>query len=576
MGIKQNYVEKIKAMILKTLREMGYTDETVIVEIPPSREMGDLAFPMFKYSSVLKKKPFEIAQAVKQDMEKDPLFEKIEIKGPYLNVYFNKNTVTRDVLPKILEQKGDFGRADRNNEKVVVEFSCPNTNKPLHLGHCRNNVLGDSISRILKFKGYDVVKLNLINDRGIHICKSMLAYKMFGNGTTPEKENKKSDHLVGDYYVKFARELEKNPELEAKAQEMLVLWEKKDKDTIELWQLMNGWAVDGIMATYRRMEISFDQYEYESINYLFGKEIIADGMKRNIFYKNEDGSVWINNEDVGLDKKAVLRSDGTSIYITQDIGTAAKRHEKYGFKRMIYVVASEQIYHFKTLFATLKKLGYEWSDSCYHLAYGMVNLPEGRMKSREGTVVDADNLMDMLTEMAAAEIDEKQRGLTDAEKKDISNKVSLAALRYYLLNFSALKDVTFIPENSISFDGNTGPYLQYTTARINSLLKKAGGFDDKRILEDGYELNSDEWEVVSHLIDFEEVIDRACSQLEPVEICSYLYELSRLYNKFYHFNPIMAAENAVSKDIRLSISNAVLIILSTGLELLGIHSLEKM
>ena len=576
MGIKEKYIEKIKDMVFKSLQTQGYEDSVIIYEIPPSREMGDLAFPMFKYASTLKKKPFEIAQKIKTDIENDPLFEKIEIKGPYLNVYFNKTTSFKDIIPEILSKKECFGSEENNGKKVIVEFSCPNTNKPLHLGHCRNNVLGDSVSNILKFRGYDVVKLNLINDRGIHICKSMIAYKLFGNGTTPEKENKKSDHFVGDYYVKFAKESGPDKSLESQAQEMLVLWEKKDTETVDLWKKMNKWAIDGIMETYRRMEIEFNAFEYESINYLYGKELIAAGLEKNIFFKKDDGSVWIDNEDVGLDKKAVLRSDGTSIYITQDIGTAVKRHKNYGFEKMIYVVASEQNYHFKTLFATLKKLGFDWSDNCYHLSYGMVNLPDGRMKSREGTVVDADNLLDMLSDMAKEEIEQKQRGLSDEEKDDISNKVSLAALRYYLLNFSSVKDVTFSPEKSISFDGNTGPYLQYTTARINSLLRKAGDYERACVTDNEYEFNPDEWNVISQLLNFEESVERACNLYEPVEVCSYLYDLARLYNKMYHDNPIITADTDLSKNIRLSISEATLVVLKNGLNLLGIHSLEKM
>ena len=467
MTLKNKYVERVKEDVALALKKIGIDDKSPLCEIPPSIDMGNLAFPMFKYASTLKQNPFLIAQSVQKEMLNNSLIEKIEIKGAYLNVFFNKKTAALEVLSEILNKKEKYGRHAKNNINIVVEFSCPNTNKPLHLGHCRNNVLGDSIARILNFNGYNVKKVNLINDRGIHICKSMLAYKKFGSNTTPDLEGKKSDHLVGHFYVKYAQEVEKDESLEKEAQSILQLWEKGDKEVVELWKKMNKWAIDGINQTYRRMEIEFDDYEYESINYLYGKEIVEFGLDKKVFYRMEDNSVWINNEDIGLDKKIILRADGTSIYITQDLGTAVKRHEKYKFEEMIYVVGSEQEYHFKTLFAILQKLGYNWAKRCQHLSYGMVNLPDGKMKSREGTVIDADNLMDILYNMSFEVIESKQRGLNENEKRDVANKISLAALKYYLLNFSNSKDILFIPEKSISFDGNTGPYLQYTSARLN-------------------------------------------------------------------------------------------------------------
>jgi len=575
MNLKEKYIIELKSLIKQSVGISDLDIGDIISETPPKKEFGDIAIPMFKFSSILKQKPFDIANKVKTEIEKSNLVEKIDIKGAYLNIFFNKKLIANDILNLAIAQKENFGKQDDKKEKVVVEFSCPNTNKPLHLGHCRNNVLGDSISRIFKFNGFDVKKVNLINDRGIHICKSMLAYKMFGNNTTPEKENKKSDHLVGDFYVKYAKEAENNSELEKDAQKLLILWEQNDKDTIELWKKMNKWAIDGILETYNKMGISFDEFEYESINYLYGKEVVDEGLTKKVFYKEDDGSVWINNEDVGLDKKAVLRGDGTSIYITQDLGTAIKRQEKFGFNRLIYVVGSEQIYHFKTLFEILKKLGNKWANDCFHLSYGMVNLPEGKMKSREGKVVDADNLMELLFDMAKDAINEKQKELSDAEKAEIAKKVSLSALKYYLLNFSTIKDVMFIPEKSISFDGNTGPYLQYTTARINSLLLKAGNYSQTNISESDYNFNSDEWNVISYLLDFTDSITKSCENYAPVEICTYLYELAKLYNKFYHDNQILNQEEKV-RNIRLLISQATLITLKNGLNLLGIEPLERM
>ena len=422
-----------------------------------------------------------------------------------------------------------------------------------------------------------MIKTNLINDRGIHICKSMLAYKMFGNNTTPEHENKKSDHLVGDFYVKYSKESENDPSLEKEAQILLQKWEEGDKEVIRLWEKMNKWAIDGIKETYKRMRIDFDQFEYESINYLYGKEIVSLGLNKNVFYKENDGSVWVNNEDVGLDKKIILRSDGTSIYITQDMGTAAKRQEKYNFDRMIYVVGSEQEYHFKTLFEILKKLGFKWAENCTHLSYGMVNLPEGKMKSREGNVVDADNLIDLLYDMALKILSEKGRDLSEEKKIDVAEKISLAALKYYLLNFSNFKDILFMPEKSISFDGNTGPYIQYTTARLNSLFIKSGLKDIK--YDDfikNYELNDDEINLILQILEYEDSIIKASENYSPMEICAFLYNTARLYNKFYHDNQVLRAENDEIINFRLLLSKAVHILLKNGLNLLGISPLDKM
>jgi len=583
MNIKDKIIIDIKEKIVKILQNMGINDDSPIYEVPPSREMGDLAFPMFKYASILKKNPAVIASDVQKALQKNLLIEKTDVKGAYLNIFYNKNYIAKALLKEIIEKNDKFGIQDKNNNKIIIEFSSPNTNKPLHLGHCRNNVLGDSIARIFKSCGYDVIKLNLINDRGIHICKSMLAYQLFGNDTTPEKEGKKSDHLVGNFYVKYAKESEKDKTLEEKAQNMLKSWEEGNKEIINLWELMNKWAIDGIKETYKRMGIEFNQFEFESINYLYGKDIVESGLKNDVFYKNDDGSIWINNEDIGMDKKLVIRKDGTSVYITQDLGTAVKRHDNYQFTEMIYVVGSEQIYHFKTLFAILKKLGYDWADKCKHLSYGMVNLPQGKMKSREGTVVDADNLMDLLYEMSYEVLCEREKDsskeiiLNDKEKEDTANKISIAALKYYLLNFSTIKDIMFIPEQSISFDGNTGPYLQYTTARLNSLFNKNENeltSDYEFILD--YNLNTDESNLLMQLLDYEAALIKAKELLSPLEICNYLYNLARLYNKFYHDNPVIKAEKEEAKVFRLFLSRATHIILKNGIDLLGFSPLEKM
>ena len=580
MTKREEVVSTIKELINKSLNNIVKNNYEIVIEIPPNPEMGDLAIPLFSYSNILKKKPFEIGELLKNDIEKAPIIYETAIKGAYLNIFLNRNSIFESIITDILSNGDNFAKQPPNNIKVVLEFSSPNTNKPLHLGHCRNNVLGDFISKIYRFCGYSLTSINLINDRGIHICKSMLAYKLFGNGVTPESEGKKSDHLVGDFYVKYAAEEKNNHDLENEAKKMLTLWENNDNETIDLWKKMNDWAISGMKETYKKMGIEFDNFEYESNNYLLGKDIVMDGLNRDIFFKESDNSVWVDNSDVGLDKKALLRADGTSIYITQDLGTAKKRYDIYNATKFIYVVGSEQNYHFDTLFATLKKLGFEWAENCFHLSYGMVNLQDGKMKSREGKVIDADNLIDLLYNLAKKEIDERNKDIDEDEKKYIAEKVALSALKFYLLNFSTSKDIMFIPEKSISFDGNTGPYIQYTTSRINSLITKNGdnisnGITIYKYDSSNYKFNQDEWNVIYHLLNFEDTVIKSCENLSSVELTTYIYELSKRFNKFYHDNPILSeVEN--TKNIRLNISLATFQILKIGLRLLGIEPLNKM
>lgn len=578
--ISEEFINQVKEKILCAISELSGKETAnlpeLVTEIPPQQELGDLAFPMFKYAKELHLAPPKIAAEVQNKLTNCELIAKSEIKGSYLNIFLNRGILSQTALSRILEQKENVGTLPAKNEKVLIEFSCPNTNKPLHLGHCRNNVLGDSIARIYKKAGFDVATVNLINDRGVHICKSMLAYQKFGNGCTPESTNKKSDHLVGDFYVRFAKEAESDSHLNDEAQEMLVKWEAKDPEVRTLWEKMNNWAINGIQETYDKMGIHFDYVQRESKTYILGKDIVQEGLEKGVFYKEKDNSIWVNNEDVGLDKKIVLRSDGTSIYITQDMGTLVMRQKSFGFDKMIYVVGSEQIYHFQTLFAIMKKLGYKWADNCYHLSYGMVNLPDGKMKSREGKVVDADNLMEELQRMSYDVVCEKHPDWTDEEKQDTARKISLGAMKYYLLNFNTGKDVMFDPKKSISFDGNTGPYLQYTTARINSLLKKAGNVNFNFESLKNYSFRDEEWQVISMLMQFEHAVAQAAAEYSPLEICSYLYDLVRLYSKMYHELPIVTAEKQDEKEVRLMITKAVQYVLTAGLEMLGIDALEKM
>jgi arginyl-tRNA synthetase len=451
------------------------TGEQVVAENPPSPEMGDIGFPMFSFAKMLKKGPPQIARLIaeilKVSLEGNNIGT-VEVQGPYLNVRLNRAHIANAVL-------GDndlvLGRHETlAGKKVMVEFSSPNTNKPLHLGHLRNDVLGESISRILQACGAQVRKVCIINDRGIHICKSMLAYRENGQGKTPASEGVKSDRFVGDWYVAFnkalkaeAEELIKNgvepKEADArtnimkKAQELLRKWEAGDSETTELWKKMNTWAIEGMKETYKRTGISFDQYYFESETYMLGKDEVLKGLEKGIFFKQEDGAVAVDLSAENLDKKILIRSDGTSIYITQDLGTAISRHKDWSFDRLIYVVGSEQQYHFKVLFIIMDKLGYDWAKNLYHLSYGMVNLPEGKMKSREGTVVDADDLIDSLRDMALTEIREKEREEDVGNPVEVAEKIALGALHYFLLQQTPAKDMLFDPKESLSFTGNTGP-----------------------------------------------------------------------------------------------------------------------
>jgi len=462
-------------------------------------------------------------------------------------------------------------------KRIMVEFSSPNTNKPLHLGHLRNDVLGESISRILAACGATVRKVCIINDRGIHICKSMLAYKEQGNGSTPESVGVKSDRFVGDWYVRFHTMSQEDPTAEERAQQLLRQWEAGDPETIALWKQMNQWAVEGIKATYRRTGVSFDHYYFESETYLKGKEEVLKGLERGIFYREADGSVWIDLTAEGLDKKVLLRKDGTSLYITQDIGTAIFRHRDWPFDQLIYVVGSEQQYHFKVLFKVLEKLGFEWARNLYHLSYGMVNLPEGKMKSREGTVVDADDLIDNLKEMAIEEIREKDREAIVGSVEDVAERIAIGALHYYLLQVSPTKDMLFNPKESLSFNGNTGPYLQYMGARISSMLRKKEGSAASRGMVRPELLTGDpEWELLKTLAQFPEALETAARSLDPSLIASYLYEVSKTFSRFYHDCPILNAEEPDLAATRLSLSEAVLRVLRTAMDLVCIPFLEVM
>jgi len=609
------------------------TPEQVIAENPPNPEMGDIGFPMFGFAKILRKGPPQIAAMVCEYLAKQAgpvpgAYEAggfCEAVGPYVNVRLDRGSVAKTVLEEILtteDTEGEnnfsslretpcnsvvnsssfaFGRPGTlAGKKIMVEFSSPNTNKPLHLGHLRNDVLGESISRILAACGAEVRKVCIINDRGIHICKSMLAYMEQGGGKTPESENIKSDRFVGDWYVCFSKELKKETEalmaekgLEkdeaedaapsmARARELLRKWEAGDPETTALWKLMNSWAIEGMKETYKRTGVSFDKYYFESETWQSGKEEVLRGLERGLFYREPDGAVAVDLSAENLDKKILLRGDGTSIYITQDFGTAISRHKDWPFDKLIYVVGSEQQYHFKVLFTLLEKMGYEWAKSLYHLSYGMVKLPEGRMKSREGTVVDADDLIDSLRDMALAEIKEKEREEKVGDPAETAEKIALGALHYYLLQTGPSKDMMFDPKESLSFNGNTGPYLQYMGARISSLLARNGdrgpGTGDRGSDNDVFSLltSDPEWELVKIIAAYPQAVGDAGETLDPSRLAAWLYELSKCFSRFYHDCPILNAENPGLSAARLGLSRAVLRVLKDALNLICVPFLEAM
>ena len=487
-----------------------------------------------------------------------------------------------------------FGVFPSSGRKLMVEYSSPNTNKPLHLGHIRNNLLGYSVAEILKAYGYSVIKANLVNDRGIHICKSMLAWQRWGNGETPESSGLKGDHLVGKYYVLFDKaykqeidelkaqgigeeEAKKQAPVIREAQQMLQRWEAGDEEVIALWKTMNGWVYAGFEQTYGRLGVDFDKYYYESDTYLLGKDLIEEGLEKGVFFRKADNSVWIDLTEEGLDEKLVLRGDGTSVYITQDLGTAQLKYDDFGMDESIYVVGNEQDYHFKVLFSILEKLGKPWAAGLFHLSYGMVDLPSGKMKSREGTVVDADDLMDEMVETAKKRTEElgKTEGLSEAEKDHLYHIIGMGALKYFLLKVEPKKRLLFDPNESIDFQGHTGPFIQYTHARIKSVLAK-GGYTPGALSATPPVLTSSERDLIQLLGNYPATIAAAAREFSPAHLANYCYELAKQYNKFYHEESILKAADGQLRDFRLGLSAATARVIARGMELLGIEVPERM
>ena len=590
MSLKQYITQNVLEAIQNVYQ---INPESVEIQFTRKEFEGDYTLVVFPLIRTLKGKPEEIGAKIGESLVENNKITAFNVVKGFLNMSLSSVEFLENFTQNAQNSTFGITKVDENSRTVMVEYSSPNTNKPLHLGHVRNNLLGFSVSQIIEAAGNNVIKTQIINDRGIHICKSMIAWEKFGNGETPESANMKGDHLVGKYYVEFDKhyrqeikelEAQGKTEDEAKkeapifleAQEMLRQWEAHEPKVIELWQKMNGWVYDGFAKTYKRLGVAFDEYLYESNTYILGKDIVEEGLNKGVFYKREDGSVWIDLTAEGLDEKLVLRSDGTSVYITQDLGTAVERFKNNPtLEELTYVVGNEQDYHFKVLFLILKKLGYSWADALHHLSYGMVDLPNGKMKSREGTVVDADDLMQEVYN-TAKEISEelgKLDGMSDDEKAELYETIAMGALKYYILKVDPKKRILFDPKESVDFNGNTGPFIQYTFARIQSLLRKESpkGLDFNTM-----ELNDAEKEIIRALYDFEDTIDKAAIEMSPALIANYVYELVKLFNSFYQNNPILKNEDENVKNFRLYLSQWVANTIQNSLRLLGIGVPERM
>ena len=587
MTIENIIVEHIqKAVSILYQSEIGI-DSIVIQETRKEFE-GQVTAVTFPFTRFSKKTPeqtgTEIGEYLKENIHEVTDYN--VIKG-FLNLSVSDSYWIDQLLNTVLNQ--GFGQFPANGKRVMVEYSSPNTNKPLHLGHVRNNLLGYSVAEILSANGFEVFKVNLVNDRGIHICKSMLAWQLFGNGESPESSGLKGDHLVGKYYVIFDREYKKqitelklqgqteenakkNAPVIRQAQEMLLKWEAGDLEVMALWSMMNSWVYTGFEQTYNQLGVDFAKYYYESNTYLLGKDIIDEGLDKGVFFKKDDDSVWIDLTENGLDQKLVLRADGTSVYITQDLGTAQLKYDDFKMDQSIYVVGNEQDYHFKVLFLILQKLGKSWAKGLYHLSYGMVDLPSGKMKSREGTVVDADELMDDMIRTAKERTEElgKVDEFSETEKADLYNMIGLGALKFFLLKVEPKKRLLFDPNESIDFQGHTGPFIQYTHARIRSVLAKA---DYKTRISVDYlmELTSLERELIINLSKYPDIISAAAREYSPAHIANYVFELAKLFNKFYHEESILKAEDLNVKNFRLDLASATAGTIYKGMGLLGIR-----
>ena len=600
-NVTMNIENKLVDSVINGLKALyGQEVPAVQVQLQKTKKEfeGHLTLVVFPFLRMSKKGPEQTAQEIGEYLQaNEPAVAAFNVIKGFLNLTIASSAWIE--LLNVIHADEQYGitAVDDNSPLVMIEYSSPNTNKPLHLGHVRNNLLGNALANIVMANGNKVVKTNIVNDRGIHICKSMLAWKLYGNGETPESSGKKGDHLVGDYYVSFDKhykaevaelmkggmtkeEAEAASPLMNEAREMLVKWEAGDPEVRALWTMMNNWVYAGFDETYRKMGVSFDKIYYESNTYLEGKEKVMEGLEKGFFYKKEDGSVWADLTGEGLDHKLLLRADGTSVYMTQDIGTAKLRFADYPIDKMIYVVGNEQNYHFQVLSILLDKLGFEWGKSLVHFSYGMVELPEGKMKSREGTVVDADDLMEEMIATAKETSQElgKLDGLTREEADDIARIVGLGALKYFILKVDARKNMTFNPKESIDFNGNTGPFIQYTYARIQSVLRKAAesGIVIPAQLPSGVELSEKEEGLIQMVADFAAVVAQAGTDYSPSVIANYTYDLVKEYNQFYHDFSILREENEAVKVFRVALSANVAKVVRLGMGLLGIEVPARM
>jgi arginyl-tRNA synthetase len=586
MNIEQSIAEEISLAV----KQVFGVDEKVILQPTRKEFEGDFTYVFFGLVKGLRKSPGEIGNAIGDYLvQNSEAISAYNVVQGFLNIKL-VDTVWVDVFRSL---KTD-GITTEVKDKVLVEYSSPNTNKPLHLGHLRNNFLGFSVAEILKAAGHEVVKACLVNDRGIHICKSMVAYQHFGNGETPQSSGLKGDHLVGKYYVEFDKAYKaqinellgegtseevakKMAPIMVEAQEMLIKWEQNDAEVISLWKKMNEWVYEGFDITYKKIGVDFDKVYYESDTYLLGKDIVEEGLGKGVFYKKDDGSVWIDLTEEGMDHKLVLRGDGTSVYITQDLGTTDLKFKDFASEKSLWVVGNEQDYHFKVLFAILKRLGRSYAEGCHHLSYGMVDLPSGKMKSREGTVVDADELVDEMVATAKAITEEKGKteGFTEEQLEELYRMVALGALKYYLLKVEPKKRMLFNPAESIDFQGNTGPFIQYTHARIRSILRKSG-LSTFAVPADFKDLNTEELELIFLLKDYGKLIQNAASEYSPALIANYVYEVAKTFNGFYAKHSVLNEESESSKLFRLSLIEEVADTIKKGMGLLGIQVPEKM
>ena len=598
----ESFIYEKAKMAVEALYSAEVNEKMIQTQATRKEFEGDITLVTFPLLKTSRKSPEVTAQEIGAWLKDNcPEVEAFNVIKGFLNIKFSEwfwQGIFGDMY-----SAADFGQLPTTGKTIMVEYSSPNTNKPLHLGHIRNNLLGWSVAKLLEANGHKVLKVNLVNDRGIHICKSMLAWKLMGNGETPETSGLKGDHLVGKYYVAFSNELkrqtkeiaaqenisedeaEKKAPILKEAQAMLLKWEQGDEEVVALWKTMNGWVYDGFDQTYKRLGIEFDKTYYESQTYLLGKALVQDGLARDIFETHEDNSVWCNLEGDGLDKKLLLRGDGTSVYMTQDLGTAHQRYSEFKLDEHIYVVGNEQNYHFQVLKLILKKLGFDWSDSIYHLSYGMVELPEGKMKSREGTVVDADDLVEKMYQTAKETSLElgKLGDMGEEEREALFEMLGLGALKYFIIKVDPKKTMLFDPKESIDFNGNTGPFIQYTHARIKSILRRAAaeGFNKAVVSAEAVKggesyLLPKEVEIIKLLNTFPVVIKEAGDAHSPAVIANYAYELAKEFNQYYHDVTILKEENGTARDQRLALIDIISRVLVKAMGILGITLPERM